>query len=183
MTIARWLKQSRSPKVGTSRCRSAEASVQSDVGRANDAAPGPLLLRHQPCQRLGRIPLRVYPGSWGFLTELSDHQADGRTAQEGEAVLVQALPILGEAAASVQPADGALDDPAPRQHNELVQLGPLDDLKVDLAAPSPPACSPAPPEPRHQGPPAAHWPSSGSPRCYRRRRHGPAPVKERCQAE
>jgi hypothetical protein len=34
----------------------------------------------------------------------------------------------------VEPGDGALNNPALRQHDELAQLGPLDDLEVDLAA-------------------------------------------------
>lgn len=54
--------------------------------------------------------------------------------QEGEAVLVEALPVLGQAAAAVEPADGALDDPSLGQHDELVQLGSLDDLDVDVPA-------------------------------------------------
>ena len=57
--------------------------------------------------------------------------------QEGETVLVEALPVLGQAAAAVEPADGTLDDPSLGQHDELVQLGSLDDLDVDLPAGSP----------------------------------------------
>ena len=36
------------------------------------------------------------------------------------------------AAAAVKPADGALDNRAFGQHNELADIGPLDDLEVDL---------------------------------------------------
>lgn len=54
--------------------------------------------------------------------------------QEGEAVLVEAFPVLGQAAAAVEPTDSALDDPPLGQHDEPVQLGSLDDLDVDLPA-------------------------------------------------
>lgn len=38
------------------------------------------------------------------------------------------LPVLGEASASVEPGDGALDDPAARQDHEAMRIGTLDDL-------------------------------------------------------
>ena len=68
------------------------------------------------------------------LTELSDHEPDRRSAQEGEGVAVQALPVLRQPAAAVQPGDGALDDPALWQHNEPPDIGAPDDLDVYLAA-------------------------------------------------
>lgn len=48
--------------------------------------------------------------------------------------MVQALPVLGQAAATVEPSNGALDEPSLGQHDEFVQLGSLDDLQVDLPA-------------------------------------------------
>ena len=48
--------------------------------------------------------------------------------------MVQAFPILGQAAAPVQPSNGALYDPAFRQHHELARVRALDDLHVDPAA-------------------------------------------------
>ena len=54
--------------------------------------------------------------------------------QERESVSVQALPILCQAATSVEPADGSLHDPALGQHYEPSRVGPLDDLHIDLAA-------------------------------------------------
>ena len=54
--------------------------------------------------------------------------------QEGEAVLVEALPVLGQSAAAVEPADGAFDDPSLWQHDERVQRRSPDDLDVDLPA-------------------------------------------------
>ena len=53
--------------------------------------------------------------------------------QEGERAAVQALPILGQSSAAIEPGDGALDNPALRQRDELAQLASLDDLEVDLA--------------------------------------------------
>ena len=48
--------------------------------------------------------------------------------------MVHWLPVLGQPAASVQPGDGALDDPALGQDDELAGVGSLDDLDVDRAA-------------------------------------------------
>ena len=53
---------------------------------------------------------------------------------EAEAVPVQAFPVLGQTATPVQPGDCPLNDPALRQHDELADVGPLDDLDVDLLA-------------------------------------------------
>ncbi len=58
------------------------------------------------------IVLRVDPGSYWGLTKLSDHQADGSPAQERKAVAVEAFPVLGQAATSVEPCNGSFDDPA-----------------------------------------------------------------------
>ena len=47
---------------------------------------------------------------------------------------VQAFPVLGQAAAAVEPADSPFDDPAFGQYYELPSIGALDDLDVDLPA-------------------------------------------------
>src|SRR4051812_34069265 len=78
--------------------------------------------------------MRVHPGSCCCLAEPSQHGADGGPAQECEAGAVQALPVFGEAAAAVEPRDGPLDDPALREHDELVAVGAPDDLPGHLAA-------------------------------------------------
>ena len=44
------------------------------------------------------------------------------------------LEAAGETAVAADPSDGALDDPALRQHDELGQLGLRDDFEVHLAA-------------------------------------------------
>jgi hypothetical protein len=82
-----------------------------------------------------RVFLSVHPGSCSLLTELSDHQADGGPAQEGEGAAVEALPVLGQPATAVEPGDGAFDNPAPGQDDEpLCRIGALDDRDADLAA-------------------------------------------------
>jgi hypothetical protein len=76
---------------------------------------------------------RVCPGSYSFLTELSQHEADRGEAQERQGLSVEALPILGQAAAAVEPRDGAFDDPSLGQDRKaLCDIGALDDLHVDL---------------------------------------------------
>ncbi len=45
-------------------------------------------------------------------TELSQHEADGGEFEEGEGVAIEIFPILGEAAAGLEPGDRAPDDPA-----------------------------------------------------------------------
>ena len=39
------------------------------------------------------------------------HEPDRGHTQEGEALVVQALPVLGEPAASIEPREGALHNP------------------------------------------------------------------------
>src|SRR3954468_21781275 len=79
--------------------------------------------------------LRVCPGSFCCVRELSEHQANGSQVQEGESLAAAALPVLGQPTAAVQPSYGAFDDPALRQDREALGLiGPLDDLHPDAAA-------------------------------------------------
>ena len=55
--------------------------------------------------------LRVRLRTSARITKLSQHEADGREFQERESVAVEIFPILGEAAATVEPRNGAFDDP------------------------------------------------------------------------
>ena len=49
--------------------------------------------------------------------------------KEGKRVVVAVLPILGEAATSIEPADGALDDPALRLDDKAFRIiAAADDL-------------------------------------------------------
>ena len=49
----------------------------------------------------------------------------------GTGFSVQALPVLGETAAPVQPCEGSFDHPAPWQNNEALRLvRALDDLDI-----------------------------------------------------
>ena len=76
--------------------------------------------------------LRVCPRTSHGIAELSQHEADGCQAQESEPLAVEAFPILGEAAAAVEPADGAFHDPAFGQHLEAFgHIGSLHDLNLD----------------------------------------------------
>ena len=84
--------------------------------------------------RVGFNILRVCPRSSVFLAELSQHEADRCEAEEGESLSVEALPILGQASASVQPGDRPFDDPSLRQDGKALGfVGALDDLDVDPA--------------------------------------------------
>jgi hypothetical protein len=56
--------------------------------------------------------LRVRPETLSRITEFSEHKPDGSEAEEGEGVVVETFPILGEPATAVQPTDCSLDNPA-----------------------------------------------------------------------
>src|SRR5215212_9932561 len=85
-------------------------------------------------RRQSNASLRVHPGSFAGLTELSQHEADGREAQECERLAVQAFPIFSQSTASVEPCDGSFNNPALRQDGEpLCGIRTLHNLHVDLA--------------------------------------------------
>src|SRR6516225_9651435 len=76
--------------------------------------------------------LRVCPETSCWIAYLSQHEADGGEAQEGERLAVEAFPILGQSAAAAEPGEGAFDDPAFWQSDEPFGLvRSLDDLDVD----------------------------------------------------
>src|SRR6516225_3888658 len=76
--------------------------------------------------------LRVCPETSCWIAYLSQHEADGGEAQEGERLAVEAFPILGESAAAAKPGEGAFDDPALGQNDEaFCAAQSLDDLEVD----------------------------------------------------
>jgi hypothetical protein len=54
--------------------------------------------------------------------------------EESERLATEILPVPGESATSVEPCDGAFDDPAFGQHDEGVQFVALDDLDDPVAA-------------------------------------------------
>src|SRR5215208_2732937 len=79
--------------------------------------------------------IRVCAGSFCCVRELSEHKANGSQVQEGESLAAEALPVLGQPTAAVQPSYGAFDNPALRQDREALGLiGSLDDLHTDAAA-------------------------------------------------
>jgi len=74
------------------------------------------------------------PGSLSAPTKPSEHRPKGGPAQECESGLVETFPILGYSSTSTEPGDGAFDQPALWQHDELASIGAFDDLHVDLPA-------------------------------------------------
>jgi nitrogen fixation protein FixH len=52
------------------------------------------------------------PKTSARVAKLSQHEADGGEFQEREGVAVEILPILGEAAATIEPRNRTFDDPA-----------------------------------------------------------------------
>ena len=76
-----------------------------------------------------RLQVRVCPERLRGIGKLSQHEADGGEAEEGEGLAVEAFPILGQSAAAAKPGKGAFDDPALGQDGEaLGPIRPLDDL-------------------------------------------------------
>ena len=72
------------------------------------------------------VSLRVSPETSGWITELSQHEADGGEAQEGERRTIEVLPVLGEPSAAVEPGESALDNPTLGQYaKSLGLIGPL----------------------------------------------------------
>jgi len=67
---------------------------------------GPGVQERQPV-----IALRVRLKTFSRITELSQHDADGGEFQECEGVAIEIFPVLGEAAATVEPRNRAFDDP------------------------------------------------------------------------
>src|ERR1700704_3961179 len=55
--------------------------------------------------------LRVRPKTSSWITELSQHEADGGEFQEREGTAVEIFPVLGEAAATIEPRNRAFNDP------------------------------------------------------------------------
>ena len=55
--------------------------------------------------------LRVRLKTSARITKLSQHEADGGEFQEREGIAVEIFPVFGEAAATVEPGNRALDDP------------------------------------------------------------------------
>src|ERR1700682_1308834 len=77
--------------------------------------------------------LRVCPESSCCIEEFSEHEANGSEAQESKHFAIAVLPVLGEPAASIEPGDAALDDPAlGENHKSVGAVGALDDFDVQI---------------------------------------------------
>jgi uncharacterized DUF497 family protein len=73
--------------------------------------------------------LRVRFKTSSRITELSQHEANGREFQEREGVAVEIFPVLGEAAATVEPRNGAFDNPTlGKLHEPFRLVGSSDDF-------------------------------------------------------
>jgi len=89
-------------------------------------------MQWQPMRDRTSCSLRVRLKTSSWITELSQHEADGCEFQESEAAAVEIFPVLGEAAAAVEPADRAFDDPTLGQLYEPLGLrGSFDDFGFD----------------------------------------------------
>ena len=79
------------------------------------------------------VGLRVRPETLCRITEFSEHESNGRELDEGERVVVEVLPVLGQSAAAVEPGDGAFDPPTPGLDDEALHpIGSLDDLGLEI---------------------------------------------------
>src|SRR5271165_2924330 len=86
------------------------------------------------CRRApgGAATLRVCPRTSRGIALLSQHEADGGEAQEGERLAVEAFPILGQSSAAAEPGQAAFDDPALGQDDEAFDLiRSFDDFDVE----------------------------------------------------
>jgi hypothetical protein len=83
------------------------------------------------CRR--RNSLRVCPETLDWIAKFSEHEANGSEAQERKRFAIEVLPILGEPSATIEPSDGALDDPAFGDDLEAdCGVGSLDDFNVKM---------------------------------------------------
>jgi hypothetical protein len=57
------------------------------------------------------IGIRVGLKTSSRITKLSQHEGDGGEFQEREGIAVEIFPVLGEAAATIEPGNRAFDDP------------------------------------------------------------------------
>ena len=76
--------------------------------------------------------IRVCPESLGRIAEFSQHEPNGREAQERERPAIEALPIFGEPSAAIEPSDCAFHDPTLGYDLEADSIiGPLDDFNIE----------------------------------------------------
>jgi hypothetical protein len=79
--------------------------------------------------RYSNCNVRVRPKTSSWITEFSEHEADGCEFQERKGAAVEIFPVLGEATAAVEPGDRAFDDPTLGQLYEPLGLrGTFDDF-------------------------------------------------------
>ena len=77
--------------------------------------------------------VRVGPRSSSTDAELSEHEADRGEAEKSECISGEIFEILGQPAASVQPGEGAFDNPPSGQNCEALGLvGTFDDFDFEV---------------------------------------------------
>ena len=76
--------------------------------------------KHPRQDRNRRRALRVGPRSSSTDAELSEHEADRGEAEKSECISGEIFEILGQPAASVQPGEGAFDNPPSGQNCEAL---------------------------------------------------------------
>src|SRR3984893_18205745 len=77
--------------------------------------------------------LRVRLKTSSRIAELSQHEADGGELQEGEAAAVEIFPVLGEAAAAIEPSNRAFYDPTlGKLYETLGAVGSFDDFGFEI---------------------------------------------------
>ena len=98
------------------------------------AGPRSIILRGAATGSPGRDPNHpICPETLGRITKFSEHEANRSEAQEGEPLSIEIFPIFGEPAATIEPGDGALDDPAFWQHlKSFCPIGALDDFGFNV---------------------------------------------------
>ena len=66
-------------------------------------------------------------------TDLSQHEADRGEPEERQGIAGEIFEILGQPSAAVEPCEGALDDPTPRQDLEAFgAVRPFDDFRREM---------------------------------------------------
>ena len=80
------------------------------------------LLRSRVALEAEILVLRACPRTSSGITEFSQHEADRGEAQESESLTIEVLPILGKSSTTVEPGDGAFNDPALWQYDECFGL-------------------------------------------------------------
>jgi len=68
-----------------------------------------------------------------LITKLSEHEADRGERQERQGIAGEIFKVLGQSSASVEPGEGAFDNPTPGENLEaLCVIRPVDDFDLEV---------------------------------------------------